>query len=76
VLVQLDDDLVGRLDEAAQSEGVSRSELIRRGATALLEARDEAEAVRRLVEAYRRLPQEEWIIEAGDAMGAETAPAS
>jgi hypothetical protein len=40
VLVQLDDDLVERLDRIAEREGTSRSELLRRGATAVLDAAD------------------------------------
>ncbi len=36
VEVQLDDDLVDRLDEVADRHGVSRSELLRRAALALL----------------------------------------
>jgi metal-responsive CopG/Arc/MetJ family transcriptional regulator len=36
VLVQLDDELVARLDEVAARRGVSRSELVRRGALALI----------------------------------------
>ncbi len=72
VIVQLDDDLVRELDRAAGREGVSRSELIRRGARALLDSADEAEAVRKLVEAYRRRPQESWISDAGDDMADET----
>ena len=65
VIVQLDDDLIKGLDRAARKVGVSRSELLRRGARALLDAMAEAEADRRLVESYRRLPQEIWIVEAG-----------
>ena len=38
VLVQLDDDLVARLDALAARRKVSRSELLRRGALAVLEA--------------------------------------
>ena len=36
VLVQLEDDLVERLDRLAEQEGTSRSDLLRRGATAVL----------------------------------------
>jgi predicted transcriptional regulator len=65
VIVQLDDELMEGLDRAARKLGVSRSELLRRGARALLDALAEAEADRQLVESYRRLPQEAWIVEAG-----------
>jgi len=40
VLVQLDDDLVSRLDHLASERGTSRSELLRNGAIAVLEAAD------------------------------------
>jgi len=64
VLVQLDDDLVQRLDRLAEAEGTSRSELLRRGANAVLEAADELDADRALQEAYRRVPQDPAIVEA------------
>lgn len=74
VIVQLDDKLVGALDRAAKQEGVSRSELIRRAALALLEARKIVKQERRLVEAYRRVPQDPVMIEAATRLAAETAP--
>jgi len=58
VIVQLDDRLVRDLDREAKKRGVSRSELIRRAATAFLEAVDEAEAERKMIEAYRRIPDD------------------
>jgi metal-responsive CopG/Arc/MetJ family transcriptional regulator len=57
VLVQLDDELVARLDAAASVAGISRSELIRRGAQAALEAIENVEKDRRLQAAYRRHPE-------------------
>lgn len=74
VIVQLDDELVAELDRVANREGASRSELIRRGVRALLEAGDEVEAVRKLVQSYRRVPQEAWIAEAGEDLAAEILP--
>jgi metal-responsive CopG/Arc/MetJ family transcriptional regulator len=74
VLVQLDDDLVDRLDRLARREEVSRSELLRRGALAVLEADRLAEAERSLVEAYRRHPQDPAVVEAARRLAAETAP--
>jgi metal-responsive CopG/Arc/MetJ family transcriptional regulator len=65
VLVQLDEDLVKALDRVAKRNGVSRSDLIRRASQALLDAITEAEADRQLVGAYRRVPQEAWIVQAG-----------
>lgn len=74
VLVQLDDDLVGRLDRLARSEGTSRSDLLRRGATAVLDAAEELDADRTLREAYRRLPQDPATVAASAHLAAQTAP--
>ena len=75
VLVQLDDDLVGRLDALAERAGTSRSELLRRGALAVLQAAELAEADQQLVEAYRRQPQDPAIVTAAARLAAENAPA-
>jgi metal-responsive CopG/Arc/MetJ family transcriptional regulator len=74
VLVQLDDDLIERLDRLAERHRVSRSELIRRGALAVLEADRVDEADRALIEAYRAQPQDPIIVEAARRLAAETAP--
>jgi len=74
VLVQLDDDLVGRLDALAQRVGTSRSELLRRGALAVLQAAELAEADQELVEAYRRQPQDPTVVTAAARLAAENAP--
>jgi hypothetical protein len=74
VLVQLDDDLVRRLDEVAAKAGVSRSELLRRGALAVLDAAEIVESDRQLVDAYRRRPQDPAIVVAAARLAAETAP--
>ncbi|MEX2556559.1 MAG: ribbon-helix-helix protein, CopG family [Actinomycetota bacterium] len=74
VIVQLDDKLVAELDKAARQDGVSRSELLRRAASALLEARRIRKAEYRLVEVYRRIPQDPAFIEAARRLAAETAP--
>ncbi|CAN5303625.1 hypothetical protein BH20ACT8_BH20ACT8_12500 [soil metagenome] len=74
VLVQLDDALVARLDEVADRRGVSRSELLRRGALALLEAEERRAADEALQEAYRRVPQDPAIVEAAARLAARTAP--
>ena len=72
VLVQLDDALVNRLDELAQRLEVSRSELIRRGALAVLEADELAAADRDLIAAYRRLPQEPAIADVALRLAAQS----
>lgn len=74
VLVQLDDDLVTRLDELARRGDVSRSELLRRGAIAVLEADRLTQADKRLVEAYQRQPLDAALLEASRQLAAETAP--
>ena len=74
VLVQLDDDLVARLDEVAKREGTNRSDLLRRGALAVLTALDLEEADRELQAAYRRIPQDPLWVEAASRLASETVP--
>ncbi len=74
VLVQLDDQLVEQLDQLALTMGVSRSELLRRGAQAMLSAADINTADQQLAAAYRRLPQDAALTEAARQLAAETAP--
>ena len=75
VLVQLDDDLVERLDELAADLGTNRSDLIRRGAQAVLDAERLAEADRELQAAYRRTPADPALVQSARRLAAETAPA-
>lgn len=75
VLVQLDDELVTRLDALARSLGTSRSDLLRRGAQAVLAAEDLAEADRELQLAYRREPADPAFVGAAQRLAAATAPA-
>lgn len=58
-LVQLNDDLVRRLDERASRVGVSRSALIRELLEASLADERRAEISQRLIEGYTREPQSE-----------------
>jgi metal-responsive CopG/Arc/MetJ family transcriptional regulator len=74
VLVQLDDDLVERLDKLAARLGVSRSQLLRRGALAVLEADGIRRSDRELVAAYLRQPQDPLIVAAAGRLAAETTP--
>jgi Ser/Thr protein kinase RdoA (MazF antagonist) len=74
VLVQLDGELVARLDELAARSGVSRSELLRRGGWAVLEAADLAEADRLLRDVYLRTPQDPALVDAARRLAAATAP--
>lgn len=74
VLVQLDDDLVEALDRAAEEAGLSRSELLRTAARALLESRVIARDEAALVAAYRRRPQDPLLVETARRLAAENAP--
>ena len=74
VLVQLDDDLVARLDRLATDRGTNRSELLRRGALAVLEAESLRAADDVLRDAYRRIPQDPELVEVAARLAAETAP--
>ena len=75
VLVQLDDELVAQLDQVANALGTNRSELLRRGAQAVIEAADLAAADRDLVAAYRRKPPEPALVRSAARLAARTAPA-
>lgn len=74
VIVQLDEKLVSELDKAAVQDGVSRSELLRTAATALLEARRIRKREQKLQQAYRQTPQDPVLIETVRRLAAETAP--
>ena len=74
VLVQLDDDLVERLDALAANLGTNRSELMRRGAQAILETEDLATADRELQLAYRRQPADPALVASARRLAARTTP--
>ena len=74
VLVQLDDELVDRLDRLADEQGTNRSELLRRGAAAVLAASELAAADRELQEAYRRIPQDPAVVIAATRLAVQTMP--
>ncbi len=75
VLVQLDDDLVARLDQLAEQLGTNRSELLRRGATAVITAEELATADRELVAGYQRQPPDPALVQSARRLAARTAPA-
>lgn len=75
VLVQLDDDLVQRLDALAAELGTNRSALLRRGAQAVIGAEDLAAADRQLQGAYRRDPVDPALLESAHRLAADTASA-
>ena len=74
MLGQLDDELVDRLDRLAEIEGTSRSELLRRGASAVLEAAEQFAADRVLREAYRPIPQDPALVATARRLAAQTTP--
>lgn len=74
VLVQLDDELVEKLDEVAKRTKVSRSELLRRAARAVIEADEWAQADERLIEGYTKHPPDPLLLETSRRLAAETAP--
>lgn len=74
VLVQLDDELVDRLDRLADEQHTNRSELLRRGAAAVLEASEMASADRDLKDSYRRIPQDPAVVSAAARLAAQTTP--
>jgi metal-responsive CopG/Arc/MetJ family transcriptional regulator len=59
VIVQLDDRLLARLDREAKATHISRSEVLRRAADLYLRASDDAAKERRMIEAYRRIPDDD-----------------
>ena len=63
MLVQLDDDLVARLDRLAVEHGTNRSELLRRGAVAVLDAEELRQADAELQASYRFTPQDPIVVE-------------
>lgn len=56
-MVQLNRELLDLLDRRAASEGVSRSQLIRRAVETFLASDHEAAIDRQIVEGYERMPQ-------------------
>ena len=77
VLVQLDDDLIARLDRDAKRSKVSRSELIRNVLNAWFQARETARLEWQYAEGYRRMPEtaeERAVSEALARIAAESWP--
>jgi hypothetical protein len=74
VLVQLDDDLVSRLEQLAAEEGTTLSELLRRGATAVLGVAEATHADEQLCAAYRRVPQDQAMVSAARRLARRTSP--
>ena len=74
VLVHLDDQLVAQLDDIAQAHGTNRSELLRRGALAVIHAEHQRQADVALQDSYRRIPQDPTLVAAAKRLASETIP--
>ncbi len=74
VLVQLDDSLVAQLDQLASQLGTNRSELLRRGAAAVIAAEELATADRALIAAYQRQPADPVLVQSARRLAAVTSP--
>ena len=72
--MQLDDEIVGRLDRLDRTRGTSRSDLLRQGAAAVLQAEEIAEADRELQASYRRMPQDPALVISAARLSATVAP--
>jgi metal-responsive CopG/Arc/MetJ family transcriptional regulator len=70
-LVQLNDELLRRLDERAAREGRSRSALIRDAVEAHLHDEEKARIDREIIEGYERFPETEEEMEIADASARE-----
>ena len=71
----LDDHLVEQLDALAADLGTNRSELMRRGAQAVLDAARLAGADSEFRAAYRRVPADPSLVQSARRLAAETTPA-
>jgi metal-responsive CopG/Arc/MetJ family transcriptional regulator len=74
VLVQLDDNLVARLDRLAAERGTNRSELLRKGALAVLDAEELRQSDAQLQASYRFTPQDPIIVEVAARLASATIP--
>jgi metal-responsive CopG/Arc/MetJ family transcriptional regulator len=74
VLVQLDDELVENLDRIAKTLNTNRSELLRRGAQAVIDADTELTDDIELIAAYKRQPPDAALIRSAARLAAKTAP--
>ena len=74
VLVQLDDELIERLAQIAKTQGTNRSELLRRGARAVIEAEGLVAADADLIDAYQRQPADPALVQSAARLAAQTTP--
>ena len=74
VIVQLDDKLVAELDKAARQTASAAVNSCVAQQQLSLEARKVRKAEYKLVEVYKRVPQDPAFVEAARRLAAETAP--
>lgn len=74
VLVQLDDELIEQLSQIAKAQGTNRSELLRRGARAVIEAEELVAADADLIDSYRRQPADPALVQSAARLAAQTTP--
>lgn len=74
VLVQLDDDLIARLDQLVAALHTNRSDVIRRAVTAFLRAAGDAGDDTRHIEAYLRIAEDPAEFAGFERAGFETWP--
>jgi metal-responsive CopG/Arc/MetJ family transcriptional regulator len=74
VLVQLDDELVENLDRIAKTLNTSRSELLRRGAQAVIDVDTERADDIAFIAAYKRQPPDPVLVRSAARLAAKTAP--
>ena len=73
MLIQLDDELVADLDRIAAARSTNRSELLRRGARAVIEVEEAAAADAELIAAYLRQPPDHALLQSAARLGARIA---
>jgi len=74
IAVVLDDQLIKKIDALAKELGVDRSEIMRRGVGAILDADALRKADRKLQDSYLSITQDEAIIEAAARFARENSP--
>lgn len=62
IIVQLDDDALAELDEAADEDGASRAAVVRAALDGYLVERRRRRDLRRAVASFRRRPQDDDLI--------------
>lgn len=75
VHLYLDDKLVEQLDRLATALGTSRSDLLRRGAQAVIIAESDRSSDAELIAGYRSRPPDAVLVRSASRLAARTLPA-